>query len=98
MIYVFATLTIRPGTLDHLREPARICRETTLKEDGCIAYDLHADIANPDRLVFVEKWETREALSAHAKSAHVAAWREASAPHLIERKIEIVHAEKVENH
>ncbi len=98
MIYVFATLTIKPGALAHLRAPARACREATLKEDGCIAYDLHADIANPERLVFVEKWETREALSVHAKSAHVAAWREASAPHLIERKIEIVHPEKVENH
>lgn len=98
MIYVFATLTIKPDTLEHLREPARICREATLKEDGCMAYDLHLDIANPERLVFVEKWETREALTAHSKSAHVAAWREASAPYLVERRIEIVHPEKVENH
>lgn len=96
MIYVFATLTIKPGTLDHLREAARLCREATLKEDGCIAYDLHVDVANPDRLVFVEKWETREALTAHSQSAHLAAWREACAPHLIERRVEVVHPGKVE--
>ena len=98
MIYVIATLTTKPGGLEHLREPARICREATLKEDGCIAYDLHAGIADPRRLVFVEKWETREALTAHSQSAHLTVWREASAPHLVERKIEIVHPEKVENH
>lgn len=96
MIYVIATLTTKPGALDHLREPARICREATLKEDGCIAYDLHADIANPDRLVFVEKWETREALTAHSQSTHLGVWREASAPHLVERRIEIVHPDQVE--
>lgn len=96
MIYVIATLTAKPGGLAHLREPARLCREATLKEEGCIAYDLHADIANPDRLVFVEKWETREALTAHSQSAHLAVWREASAPHLVGRTIEIVHPGRVE--
>ena len=47
-------------------------------------------------LVFVERWETREALSAQSKQPHVGAWREASAPHLVSRTIEVVHAEKVE--
>lgn len=98
MIYVFATLTIKPGTLDHLREPARVCTEATRKEDGCIAYDLHVDIANPGRLVFVEKWATREALTVHSQSAHLAAWRDACAPHLIERRVEVVHADKVEEY
>ena len=47
-------------------------------------------------LVFVERWETREDLSAHSKQPHLGAWREASAPHLVSRTIEVVHAEKVE--
>ena len=46
----------------------------------------------------MEKWETREDLTAHSKQTHLAVWRDASAPHLVSRAIEIVHADKVENH
>ena len=96
MIYVYATLTIKPGSLEALRAPAAACIAETRKEQGCIAYDLLASIDDPEKLVFVEKWETREALTAHSRSPHLAAWREASAPHLVERRIEVVHPEKVE--
>ncbi len=96
MIYVVATLTIRPGSLEALRAPAAVCVAETRKEKGCIAYELFASLADPEKLVFVEKWETREALTAHSKQPHLAAWRETSAPHLVSRTIEIVHPEKIE--
>jgi quinol monooxygenase YgiN len=96
MIYVIATLTTKPGAADALRGPAATCRAESLREKGCIAYELHQSFADPDRLVFVEKWETREDLTAHSKQPHLLAWREASAPHLVSRTIEIVHPEKVE--
>ena len=96
MIYVIATLTIKPGSLDALREPAATCIAATRKEAGCIAYELYESLEDPTRLVFVEKWETREALTEHSKQPHLAAWREASTPHLLSRHIEIVHPDKVE--
>ena len=96
MIYVVATLTIKPGTLDLLREPAAACIAQTRKEAGCISYELFASLADPEKLVFIEKWETREALTAHSKQPHLKAWRDASARHLVSRSIEIVHPEKVE--
>ncbi|MEX0407769.1 putative quinol monooxygenase [Aquibium sp. LZ166] len=98
MIYVVATLTIKPGSLEALRAPAVACIAETLKEKGCIAYELHQSLADPEKLVFVEKWETREDLTAHSKQTHLAVWRDASAPHLVSRAIEIVHADRVENH
>jgi len=96
MIYVVATLTVRPGALEALRPAAAACREATLQEQGCLAYDLHLSLSDPEKLVFVEKWETREALSAHSRQPHLAAWREASDPYLVSRVIEIVHPAKVE--
>lgn len=96
MIYVVATLTIKPGSLEALRAPAAACIAETRKEEGCIAYELMASLDDPERLVFVEKWETREALTAHSKKPHLVAWREASAPHLVERRIEVIHPDKVE--
>lgn len=96
MIYVVATLTIRPGSLEALRTPAAACVAETLKEKGCIAYELFESLSDPQKLVFVEKWETREDLTAHSKQPHLIAWRDASAPHLVSRRIEVIHAEKVE--
>jgi len=96
VIYVIATLTTKPGSIPALRQPAAACIEETLKEDGCIAYELFESLGHPDRLVFVERWATRVALTAHSKTPHLAAWREASAPHLVKREIEIIHPDRVE--
>ncbi|MDP3897008.1 MAG: putative quinol monooxygenase [Mesorhizobium sp.] len=96
MIYVVATLTTTPGGAEALREPAAACIAETVKEKGCISYELFQSLGEPDRLVFVERWETREDLTAHSKAPHLKVWREASGPHLVSRKIEIVHPEKVE--
>ena len=98
MIIVIARLVIKPGSIPHLREPARICVAETRKEEGCIAYDLFESVTEPDTLVFVELWETREALSRHARTPHIAAWRKAGKPHVIERRIEIVTPENIETH
>lgn len=98
MIVVLARLVIRPGSADHLREPARLCIAETRKEEGNLGYDLFESVTEPDCLVFVERWETREALSRHARTAHVAAWREAGKPYVIERRIEIITPEKIDTH
>ncbi len=96
MIYVVATLTTTPGGAEALRAPAAACIAETRKEKGCISYELFQSLGDPDTLVFVERWETRDDLTAHSKQPHLKVWREASGPHLVSRKIEIVHAEKVE--
>lgn len=96
MIYVVATLIVKPGSTEALRGPAAACIAETRKEEGCISYELFQSLGDPDRLVFVERWQTREALTAHSKTPHIAAWREASNPHLVSRTIEVVHPEKVE--
>jgi quinol monooxygenase YgiN len=98
MIYVIATLKLTPGAQPRLAEPARICIDATRKEKGCLSYDLHASVADADTMVFVERWETREDLTAHSKQPHLQTWREISAPYLLSRSIEIVHPEKIETY
>lgn len=96
MIYVVATLIIRPGSLGAVMAAAKACIAETRKEKGCIAYDVNTSVSDPDTLVFVEKWERREDLTAHSRSPHLAAWREASNPHLVSKTVEVVHPERVE--
>lgn len=97
MIYLIATLTIKPGTRETVIEAAKPCIEATRKEPGCIRYDLNADVTNPDQLVFVEQWEARSDLDSHFEQPHMAVWREGLTPHLVDRKIEVIHPESVEN-
>ncbi|MCX7324038.1 MAG: putative quinol monooxygenase [Hyphomicrobiales bacterium] len=96
MIYLIATLRIKPGSLAAVTAAVTPCLEATRKEAGCISYDLHADVTDPEALVFVERWETREALTAHFGTPHLQAWREAGGPHIVSRKIEIIHPDRVE--
>lgn len=50
----------------------------TLKEEGCINYDLHQDHTNKDLFLFYENWETKPLWENHMKSAHIAAYAKAT--------------------
>jgi quinol monooxygenase YgiN len=72
---VVAHLYAAPGNEDFVREVLEGFVEPTRKEDGCLRYDLFADISDPTRFTYIEEWTTAEALDAHSKSAHIAAGR-----------------------
>lgn len=50
----------------------------TLKETGCIQYDLHEDNNQPNTFLFFENWETRDLWQAHLKTEHIAAFKKAT--------------------
>lgn len=45
--------------------------EPTLKEVGCIQYDLHQDNENPAVFLFYENWKTRELWQQHMNNDHL---------------------------
>ena len=96
MIYVVATLVVQPGNDAAIRAGFTAGRAETLKEEGRLSYELHQSLSEPNRFVFVEQWATREALTRHSKTPHLAAWREMLAPFLVSRRIEIIHPANVE--
>ena len=75
MIYVVATLTIKPETRAEFIAGAKACIAETVKEPGCISYDLTESVTNPSKFVFVEQWENAEALGPHGAIDHMRAWR-----------------------
>ena len=97
MIYLVATLTIKPGSLPDFIDAAKACIAATRQEPGCISYDLHQSQTDENTLVFVERWESQEDLDGHFKAPHFLTWREAGAPYFLSRRIEIVEidADKV---
>lgn len=58
-------------------------------EKGCLLYALHRDVADPDHLVFVERWSSREALAAHAEAPHLGLLRDVG-PMVLEGPVEVV--------
>jgi quinol monooxygenase YgiN len=71
VIYVVATLTVKPEMRAELIAGAKACIAETRKETGNIAYDLHESVTDPAKLVFVEQWESAEALVPHRGAEHM---------------------------
>lgn len=78
-VVVVAVMHPLPGRLDEALEVVRGNVPTVHEEDGCLTYAVHT-AADPDRIVFVERWASHDALAAHAASAHMAATGERLAP------------------
>jgi quinol monooxygenase YgiN len=71
VIYVVATLTVKPETRAEFIAAATACIKETRMEPGNIAYDLHESVTDPAKMVFVEQWENVEALVPHRSAEHM---------------------------
>jgi quinol monooxygenase YgiN len=83
MIHVIAVITAKPGKRDEVLRHFRANAPAVRAEQGCIEYGaaVDADPAlpvqtkyGPDTFVAIEKWESMEALKAHAAAPHMAAY------------------------
>ena len=96
MIYVIATTQMKPEGREAFIVGHKECIAETLKEQGCLSYEGHISIHDPNVYVVVERWESRDNLNSHARAPHMKKWREISAPLKVSTVIEIVSDGKVE--
>ena len=83
MIHVVAIITTKPGMREQVLAEFQNNVPNVLAEQGCIEYGPTVDAPNAgpmqtevgaDSFIVIEKWETMEALGAHAKAPHMAAY------------------------
>src|SRR5467141_3916306 len=83
MIHVIAVITAKPGKREAILQAFRANVPAVRAEKGCMEYDAAVDAENalpfqtkwgPDTFLVVEKWETMDALRAHAAAPHMAAY------------------------
>ena len=83
MIHVIAVVTAKPGMRDSILQAFRANVPAVRAEKGCIEYGAAIDAENalsiqtrygPDTFIVVEKWESMDALKAHAAAPHMAAY------------------------
>lgn len=96
MIYVLATVHVRAEHRADFLENARTVIGATHREPGCRSYDLMSSITEPNCFVFVERWDSREALEAHFSTPHLKEWKRVSAAFVESVKIEVIAPDHVE--
>jgi quinol monooxygenase YgiN len=65
MIIVTGSVRARPDTVDDLLAASLAHVHRSRAEPGCLLHSVHRDVEDPLRIVFVEHWTDRTALSAH---------------------------------
>ncbi|HWV92127.1 MAG TPA: putative quinol monooxygenase [Burkholderiales bacterium] len=99
MIHVIAVITAKPGKREEVLKHFRANVPAVRAEKGCIEYGaaIDADPALPvqtkygaDTFVVVEKWESMDALRAHAAAPHMAAYAAKTKEHIASRVIHIL--------
>jgi quinol monooxygenase YgiN len=83
MIHVVAVITAKPGLRAEVLAAFQANRPAVLAEAGCIDYFASIDAEGmppsrgtfgADTFVVIEKWETLDALKAHAVAPHMVAY------------------------
>src|SRR5437660_8083999 len=99
MIHVIAILTTVPGQRETVLAAFRTNMPAVHAEKGCIEYAPAIDAEGigsfqtkfgPDTFVVIEKWESPEALRAHATSPHMAAYASKTRDMIASRTIHVL--------
>ena len=99
MIHVIAVITAKPGLRATVLEAFRANVPAVKAEQGCIEYGAAVDLENgpgfqkkygDDTFVVIEKWESLDALKAHAAAPHMAAYGAKTKDMLASRAVHIL--------
>ncbi len=99
MIQVIATIELKPNCID---EYLAILDKNVPKvkaEEGCLAYEPSVDVDSglaaqnkirQNTVTLVEAWTSLEALHAHLKTPHMAAYREAVKDYVLDVRLQVL--------
>lgn len=74
MLIVMGEVGIEEGSVDAVRDALRTMETETLKEPGCHTYAFSVDVSDPTTMRITERWDSEQALAAHFKTPHMAAF------------------------
>lgn len=75
MILVIGTVRLPPENIGKARAAMEAMVAASRAEDGCRQYAYSEDLLEPGLVRVTEAWRDREALAAHFRTPHMAAWR-----------------------
>lgn len=98
-VHVVAVITAKPGMRDQVLEAFHLNMPAVWAEPGCIDYRATIDAEGvgsvqtrfgDDTFVAIEKWESLDALKAHAAAPHMAAYAARVKDMLVSRVIHVL--------
>ncbi len=101
MLNIIAIITTKPGMRDEVLKSFNANVPAVLAEDGCIEYAAAVDAdgmggfqakLGEDTFVVIEKWESKEALMAHAVSDHMKEYGKKTKDMVADKAIHILSA------
>ena len=99
MIQVIATIELKPGCRDDFLPLLNENVPRVNAEDGCLAYDPFVDVDSglpvpgeirPNVVTLIEAWNSLDALHAHLKTSHMAAYRDAVKDMVVDVRIQVL--------
>jgi quinol monooxygenase YgiN len=97
VIYVVATLIVKPEMRSELIAASKDFISKTRQEPGCIAFDMHESVSDHSKLVFFEQWKSVDELPAHGAATHTKTFLGLAGPCLAApTKLEIITPQTVE--
>ena len=99
MIQVIATIELKPDCIDQFLPILHENVPRVKAEEGCLAYDPSIDVDSglpvqgairPNTVILVEAWTSLEALHAHLKTPHMAAYREAVKDYVTDVRLQVL--------
>ena len=75
---IVARIEADPDRIELVKSELLKLVEPTLREPGCIQYDLHQDNEDPAVFLFYENWQSRELWQAHMNNTHIAEYAKAT--------------------
>jgi len=99
MIHVVAVLTAKPGMRESMLQAFRANVPAVKAEQGCIEYGAAVDFEDgpkfqtkygADTFLVIEKWESMDALKAHAAAPHMAAYAAKTKDMIASRAVHIL--------
>jgi quinol monooxygenase YgiN len=99
MIQVIATIELKPGCLDKYLSVLHDNVPKVKAEEGCLAYEPSVDVDSglpvqgeirPNTVTLVEAWVNLDALHAHLKTSHMAAYREAAKDYVQDVRLQVL--------
>lgn len=94
MLTVIAKITAKKSKVKETKALLQSLVNPTLKEEGCIQYDLHQGKPEEYIFFFYENWESRDALEKHLANTHLVDFRE-KAQDLLEKPMEVFLLDKL---
>ena len=91
-IVIVAKAIIKEEFTNEVYPLLKSLHKSTHKNDfGCIQYDLHKDLENPNSFTFIETWASAELLDAHMQKEHFLSFVKS-----VESKLENLEISKLE--